>query len=179
MLVAFNAYRRAGGRSMNSEHHQPMNHHYLVQPPTCHQQGADSREGHQTSSEFAVSKEDYLFRNEYFSLSMNLFLWFHLLIPAFIWCIFFSMFTFMRVSISNDYSILSHPIGYNPIAWRLMTRIMVHITYSLEIIGRPKDYNSLEAAKTNKSTARAIQKSRIGWCGTKFLVDSSSGRFPQ
>lgn len=50
--------------------------------------------------------------------------WFHLLIPAFIWCIFFSMFTFMRVSISNDYSILSHPIGYNPIAWRLMTRIM-------------------------------------------------------
>ncbi|CAL9189589.1 unnamed protein product [Musa hybrid cultivar] len=74
MLAAFNAYRRAGGRSMNSEHHQPMNHHHLVQPPTCHQQGADSREDHQTSSEFAVSKEDYLFRNEYFSLSMNLLL---------------------------------------------------------------------------------------------------------
>ncbi|URE10964.1 TCP family transcription factor [Musa troglodytarum] len=64
MLAAFNAYRRGGDRSMNSEHHQLMNHHHQVQPPTCHQQ-----------------------------------------------------------------------------------------------VGGPKDYNSLEAASTNKSTARAIQKS--------------------
>ncbi|THU49319.1 hypothetical protein C4D60_Mb06t08320 [Musa balbisiana] len=167
MLAAFNAYRRGGGRSMNSEHHQqPMNHHHQVQPPTCHQQGADSREDHQTSSE-----EDFM---EHFSMiravSVGI-ITYRCFRRDCLPVLIRDNITFMRVSISNDCSILSHPIGYNPIAWRGR----FHGTFQYDKVGGPKDYNSLEAASTNKSTARAIQKRQLNVCKTKFLVDSSSG----
>ncbi|RZR83215.1 hypothetical protein BHM03_00009804 [Ensete ventricosum] len=51
MLAALNAYNIGGGLSMNSEHHQPVDHHHQAHSSHQQHQGAASGEDHQTSSQ--------------------------------------------------------------------------------------------------------------------------------